>query len=75
MFLECTFPNSLAWLAEIAHHLTPDLYAAEIKKVTRPVRFITVHMHPRHRTEVAPELMAMKLPNVEIGEAGRTYVI
>lgn len=75
VFLECTFPGSLAWLAEIAKHLTPDLYAAEMKKLNRPARYITVHMHPRHRPIVAEELMAKKLPNVEIGEAGRTYTI
>jgi ribonuclease BN (tRNA processing enzyme) len=75
VFLECTFPNSMLWLAEIAKHLTPDLYAQEMKKVNRPVRYVTVHMHPRHRPIVANELLAMKLPGVEIGEAGRTYTI
>jgi ribonuclease BN (tRNA processing enzyme) len=75
VFLECTFPNSMAWLADLAKHMTPELYAAEMKKLQRPTRFITVHMHSRHRPIAAAELMAMNLPNVELGEAGRTYTI
>jgi cAMP phosphodiesterase len=73
VFLECTFPESLAWLADLAKHLTPSLYAKEMKKLDRPVRYITVHMHPRHRPIVLPELLALKLPGVEIGEAGKPY--
>jgi ribonuclease BN (tRNA processing enzyme) len=75
VFLECTFPGSMTWLAEIAKHLTPALYAQEMKKVNRPVRYITVHTHPRHRPLVVQELLAMNLPGVEIGEAGKPYTI
>ncbi len=73
VFLECTFPNEMRWLAEIARHLTPDLYALEIVKLGRPMRFITVHVHPRHRAIVEAELLAKKLPGVEIGVPGKTY--
>lgn len=73
VFLECTFPGALAWLAEIAHHLTPALYAQERQKVQRPARYITVHTHPKHRTAVIEELLGLSLPGVEIGVAGRTY--
>ncbi len=73
VFLECTFPNEMRWLAEIARHLTPDLYALEIAKLGRPMRFITVHVHPRHRAIVEAELLAKKLPGVEVGVPGKTY--
>lgn len=73
VFLECTFPGSMQWLAEIARHLTPALYAQEIQKLGRPMRYITIHLHPRHKPLVVDELMAMKLPGVEIGEPGATY--
>ena len=74
VFLECTFPNEMGWLAELARHLTPDLYAVEITKLGRPMRYITVHVHPRHRPIVEAELVAKKLPGVEIGVAGKTYI-
>jgi ribonuclease BN (tRNA processing enzyme) len=74
VFLEATFPESMRWLAEIAKHLTPSLYADEMKKLNRPaVRFITVHMHPRFQPIVSQELMALKLPGVEIGEFAKVY--
>jgi ribonuclease BN (tRNA processing enzyme) len=73
VFLECTFPVALAWLADLARHLTPELYAREMQKLNRPARFITVHLHPRHRPTIAHELASMNLPGVEIGEIGRLY--
>jgi ribonuclease BN (tRNA processing enzyme) len=73
VFLECTFPSSMAWLADLARHLTPELYASEIKKLNKPVGCITVHMHPRHRPLVVEELTGMNLPGVEIGQFGKVY--
>jgi ribonuclease BN (tRNA processing enzyme) len=73
VFLEATFPEGMAWLANLAKHLTPSLYALEMKKLDRPVRYITVHLHPRHRSTVIQELLALKLPGVEIGEVGKVY--
>lgn len=73
VFLECTFPNSMEWLAEIARHLTPQRFASEMQKLPRRVRFITVHVQARHRNTVLAELAALQLPGVEIGEAGETY--
>jgi cAMP phosphodiesterase len=72
VFLECTFPESMGWLAELAKHLTPSLYAKEMKKLDRPARWITVHMHPRHRPIVVSELLALGR-NIEIGESGKPY--
>ena len=37
VFLEATFPNELGWLAEVSKHLTPATFAAEVRKLTRPV--------------------------------------
>ncbi len=75
VFLECTFPESMGWLAELAKHLTPSLYVKEMKKLDRPARWITIHMHPRHRPLIVKELLALALPNVEIGEAGKPYTL
>ncbi len=75
VFLECTFPESMGWLAELAKHLTPSLYVKEMKKLGRDARFITIHMHPRHRPLIVKELLALGLPSVEIGEAGKLYAL
>jgi ribonuclease BN (tRNA processing enzyme) len=74
VFLECTFPRAMGWLAEVAHHLTPELYAQQVGKLPRSVRFITVHVHPRHQDEVRSELEALALPWTEVGEPGVTYL-
>jgi ribonuclease BN (tRNA processing enzyme) len=74
VFLECTFPAAMEWLADLAKHLTPQRYAAEMQKLARDVRFITVHVQARHRDSVLAELEALRLPGVEIGEAGVTYL-
>jgi cAMP phosphodiesterase len=73
VFLEATFPNSMAWLAELAGHLTPSLFGQEVRKVTKPVVFIAVHIHSRHRGEVVRELKALGLPNLKIGRVGVPY--
>src|SRR5262249_7547504 len=46
VFLEATFPDQLAWLANLSKHLTPGLFAEEVRKVARPVRFLAVHIKP-----------------------------
>ncbi|MGL4551022.1 MAG: MBL fold metallo-hydrolase, partial [Gemmataceae bacterium] len=72
VFLECTFPESMLWLAELAKHLTPSLFAAEAAKLKRPARFVAVHVHPRHRETVMEELQA-RVPGVEFGRFGTPY--
>jgi ribonuclease BN (tRNA processing enzyme) len=74
VFLEATFPNSMSELAGISKHLTPALFAREVKKLRRPCRFFAVHLKPRHRTEVLQELNALGMSKLEIAEPGREYV-
>lgn len=74
VFLEATFPNNLAWLAEVSKHLTPALIATELKKLTRPVRIIIVHIKARFQTQVLAELSALNLPNLEIGRFDTPYL-
>jgi ribonuclease BN (tRNA processing enzyme) len=73
VFLEVTFPNALAWLArEAAHHCTAT-FAAELPKLARDVRWIIVHRKPRYAAEIAREIAALGLPNVELVKAGQVY--
>jgi cAMP phosphodiesterase len=73
VFLEASFPNTMTGLAETSKHLTPALFGGEVGKLTRPVPVVAVHIKPRFREAVTTELLALGLPNVEIGRFGRTY--
>jgi ribonuclease BN (tRNA processing enzyme) len=73
VFLEVTFPNALATLAEASKHLTPALFAKEIAKLNRPVPVIAVHLKARFRAQLVEELQALGLANVQIGKFGTPY--
>jgi len=73
VFLEVSFPNRHADLARLAGHHCPATFAAEVRKLDRPVRWIVVHRKPRYAAEIARELAALDLPGVELVEPGRVY--
>jgi ribonuclease BN (tRNA processing enzyme) len=73
VFLEATFPQSMAELATMSGHLTSAMFAAEARKVRRPARFIAVHIRARFHDQVVEELRALGLPDLEVGEPGKTY--
>jgi ribonuclease BN (tRNA processing enzyme) len=66
VFLEVTFPDSLAWLADLSKHLTPSSFAAETAKLTRPARVLAIHLKPRYEAELRQAVAALRLPRVEI---------
>jgi ribonuclease BN (tRNA processing enzyme) len=74
VFLETTFPNELAWLANVSKHLTPATFAAEVAKLSRPVRVLVTHVKARFHDQVAAELQALNLPNVEIARCDTPYI-
>ncbi len=73
VFLEVSFPNAMADLAATTGHLCPATFAAEIRKLERPVRWIVVHRKPRYAAEIARELAALDLPNVDLVAIGKPY--
>jgi ribonuclease BN (tRNA processing enzyme) len=73
VFLETSFPESMLDLARRSAHLTPALFAAEVKKLTRPVPVLVIHIKARFRRQVIAELSALKLPNVEVARFGHAY--
>jgi ribonuclease BN (tRNA processing enzyme) len=75
VFLEVTFPNTLAWLAAEARHHCTASFAAEIPKLSRDVRWIVVHRKPRYAAEIAREITALGLPTVELMQPGRVYEV
>jgi cAMP phosphodiesterase len=73
VFLEASFPDVMSDLAITAKHLTPAMFAAEARKLTRQVPFIAVHIKPRFYNQVVAELNALELADVHIGKPGTTY--
>ena len=73
VFLEASFPHSLADLATITGHLSTATFAAEIGKLPRQVRWIVVHRKARYAAQIASELESLGLANVELVRSGHVY--
>jgi len=73
VFLEATFPSDKSWLAAVSKHLTPALFAGELRKLTSPVRTIVVHMKARYQKQIMTEIQALNLPHVEFGQFDAPY--
>lgn len=73
VFLEATFPAALAGLAQETAHLCTATFAAELAKLSRDIRWIVVHRKPRYAAEIAREIAALGLPNVELVQPGHVY--
>jgi ribonuclease BN (tRNA processing enzyme) len=73
VFVEVTYPNAEARLAAAARHLTPALLAGELRKLSRPARFLVVHISPGSQPQIVQELEALGIPTLEVGKFGSTY--
>jgi ribonuclease BN (tRNA processing enzyme) len=57
---EVSFPNSQAWLAKAAKHLTPAMLGIEIKKLKRDVPVAIYHLTPGDAPTILPEIDALE---------------
>jgi ribonuclease BN (tRNA processing enzyme) len=73
VFLEASFPNSMKSLAEASLHLTPEIFCREVAKMPSGIKVVAVHIKVRYRDEVARELHALGLPQVEMGDCEKEY--
>jgi len=73
VFLEASFPEARSDLAVISKHLTPAMFAAQARRLSRGVPFIAVHIKPRFYETVVSELAALDLTDVQIGRPGISY--
>jgi cAMP phosphodiesterase len=73
VFVDVSFPNELGWLAEASKHLTPELLAADLKKLNRDVEVYAVHIKPTNRLEVIRQLGELEIPKIGVGEIDRVY--
>ncbi len=73
VFLEVSFPDRMEGLARISKHLTPAMFAAEIRKLDADVPFVAVHIKPRFYGEVVDQILALGSDRIEIGRPGKSY--
>jgi ribonuclease BN (tRNA processing enzyme) len=74
LLVEASFPNSLARLAEVSGHLTPDALSRELAKLTHAgTQILAMHIKPAYRERVARELDALGVPGLAVMETGRDY--
>lgn len=73
IFIEASFPNSMAWLAQEANHLTPATLGAEIGKLSHETELIAIHLKPAFHEKVAAELDELGLAKLQVGEPNRVY--
>lgn len=73
VFLEVTFPEQLAWLAQLSAHLTPATFGNEAAKLQKKVPVLAVHIKARFRAQVIAELQALGAANIDIAKFGASY--
>jgi ribonuclease BN (tRNA processing enzyme) len=73
VFLEASFPNAMEWLAIDSKHLTPAMFAVEVRKLARSLSVIAVHIKPRFYDAVVAELDDLKVAGAEVGRPGASY--
>jgi cAMP phosphodiesterase len=73
VLVEATFPNEMAWLAEVSRHLTPLMLRDELSKLGREVPTYVMHLKAHYRREVRDELAMLGLGQLSLLEPGRVY--
>ncbi|MFL6215005.1 MAG: MBL fold metallo-hydrolase [Blastocatellia bacterium] len=73
VFVDVSYPNELGWLAEASKHLTPELLAADLRKLDRDVDVYAVHIKPTNRKDVIRQLGELSNPRIGVGEVNRVY--
>jgi ribonuclease BN (tRNA processing enzyme) len=73
VFLEATFPDSMAGLAKVSKHLTPALFAREIGKLRQSTRIVAVHIKARYREQIVTELEKLRIAGLQIGAMDRAH--
>ena len=74
ILIECAFPDDLAELADISHHLTPSRVACELKKFKRKdCPIFVINLKPMYRERTVGQLNALGIDSLKILEVGKIY--
>lgn len=66
IFVECSFPDSMAEVADVSCHLTPSRLQAEITKFPAHVPVNIYHMKPPTLTALRAEISALASPRLRL---------
>ena len=75
VFLEASFPDSLADVAEVSRHLTASQFLAAARLFPPSVAVYAAHIKPRFVGEIAATIRGAGLPNVRVAEPGQTVEV
>ncbi len=74
LFIEASFPNSMAGLAMASKHLTPATLQDELAKLNHNgMDILAVHLKPAYREKVIEELNSLGIEKLKVMEPGRIY--
>jgi ribonuclease BN (tRNA processing enzyme) len=74
LFIEASFPNSMAELAKTSKHLTPQTLDNELKKLDHNgMDILAVHLKPAYRQSITNELAALGIEKLRTMEVGKVY--
>lgn len=76
VFIEASFPDEMADLAQASLHLTPSLLAQEFRKIGKPELPVYVyHLKPRFRDDIARQLSRLGIPHLTVLKEGQEIVV
>lgn len=73
VFVDVSYPNELARLAEVSRHFTPQTLAEDLQKLKRPADIYAMHIKPSNRQRVIEQLRLLDNPPVKVAEVNRLY--
>ena len=71
--IEVSFDNALQNIADVSLHLTPATLELELRKLERKVPIFLHHLKPPCIAKIREEVRALRNPDLEFLEQGKTY--
>ncbi|MGH2625496.1 MAG: MBL fold metallo-hydrolase, partial [Anaerolineales bacterium] len=71
--LDTSFDNALQEVADVSMHLTPQTMDAELRKLERKLPILLHHLKPACIQRIRREVRALKNPDLDYLEQGKTY--
>ncbi|MEM7050510.1 MAG: 3',5'-cyclic-nucleotide phosphodiesterase [Acidobacteriota bacterium] len=71
--IETSFDNSLQQVADVSQHLTPCTLELELHKLEKKVPVLLHHLKPPCVKQIRQEVKALKNPDLDFLEQGRSY--
>ena len=72
LFVECSFPDTMAEVADVSRHLTPATLGKELAKMPPGVPVLLYHMKPPSLAALEEEIAALREPRLRLLTDGET---